>query len=472
MEAAIREQGQAFDADVTANVSSLRGRLAGHISLPNEAGFEGSTHAWNLTTNHRPSLVVEAVNEQDVVESVSFAKENGLAICVQATGHGQPRNCEGGLLLNLRNLTGVDIDPVARLARIAGGTVWKDVIEAAHEHGLVPVSGSSPGVGVVGYTLGGGFGLLSRKYGLAIDTVESFRIVTADGRVREVSASSEPDLFASALGGGGAFGVVTQITMRLMPAGPMFAGSVMFDARLAGEIYPTFHRWCETLPDDVSAAIMLMTFPPVPFVPEFLHGRSMVIVAATVLGHPDEAERWLASIRSIAGAEFDSFRPIMYTESATVFNDPVDPLPAKGRGVLIRDLDDEAISTMLEAIGPAAQSPNLMIQLRQLGGAIAYSDGKKSALGDRRSAKYILYLLGVPMGPVTPQDMEAHAEGVFKALAPYVLCRGPLNWVGEGDVTHSKIKDVFHADDYSSLAATKAHVDPDNVFRFASLGLD
>lgn len=452
-------------------VGNLRQRVSGDVWTATDAGFEAARQAWNLIIDHRPDFTVVAHSEQDVVEAVKFAHENDLPIAVQATGHGQPRHCREGMLLVVRNLNSVIVDASAKTATVGGGTKWGEVVPHTVEAGLIPVSGSAPDVGVVGYTVGGGYGILSRKFGLASDSVLSFRIVTPEGHVKVAAPTENTDLYWAVLGGGGAYGVITEMTMRLYDHGTLFAGSVMFDASLAPEVYPAFVRWTKTLPDEVSAALNLITFPPVPFVPEFLHGRSMVIVIASALTDQDQAEALLAPMRNLPGAEFDSFRPMSYIESGEIFRDPVDPLPVRGRGVLIKDLDDAAIQRMLDAIGPAAKSPNLMIQVRHLEGAMARPGQYPNSTGDRRNAKYLIYFLGVPMGPATPELMTQHAEGVFSAIQDSVLARGPLNFLGEGEVNRAEIREVFNDAEYARLHEVKKSVDPANRFRWAGVGI-
>ncbi|MBX7135890.1 MAG: FAD-binding oxidoreductase [Fimbriimonadaceae bacterium] len=450
---------------------NLKEKITGDVWSRGDAGYETARAAWNLIIDHQPDLIVVAQSEQDVVEAVRFAREHDLPVAVQATGHGQPRHCREGMLLVVRNLNTVQIDPVAKTATVGGGTKWGEVIPLACEHGLLPVSGSAPDVGVVGYTVGGGYGILSRKLGLASDSVLSFRIVTPQGELKVASPSENADLFWAVLGGGGAYGVITQMTQQLYEHGDLFAGSVMFDASLAEDVYPAYVAWTKTLPDEVSSAINMITFPPVPFVPEFLHGRSMVIVVAAALADPAQAEKMLAPIRNMPGAEFDAFRPMSYTESGDIYRDPVDPLPVRGRGVLIKDLDETTIREFLAAVGPASQSPNLMIQIRHLDGAMAKPGRHPNSTADRRQAKYLVYFLGVPMGPVTPQMMTDHAEGAFNALGDAVYSRGPLNFLGEGEVASEDIRHVYAADEYARLQAIKHSVDPSNRFRWAGVGL-
>lgn len=449
-------------------LSQLKENIAGEACLPHEEAFQTLRMGWNLMVDHQPEIIVVAKSEADVQTVVAFCHEAEVPLTVMATGHGQPRSCQGGVLLIVRELNSVEIDPQAKTAKIGGGALWQEVIEAAHPHGLAPISGSSPTVGVVGYTIGGGYGLMSRKYGLAVDNTLSFRIVTPTGEIKTASPNENADLFWATLGGGGAFGVITEIEVNLVPHAEFFGGSVMFDASLSEQVYTKYIEWTKTLPEEVSSAIVLITFPPVPFVPEFLHGRSMAIISASVLTDNATAEELLKPIRTMEGAEFDDFRPLQYTESAVVYKDPVDPLPANGKGILIRDLDETSVKAMLNAIGPASQSPNLMIQLRHYGGAIARNGNANSANG--RQANYLLYLLGIPMGPVTPQMMSDHAEGVFAALSEQTLSRGPLNFLGECDVKGEHIEQLYTGEQFEKLVGVKKSVDPKNILRNASIG--
>jgi hypothetical protein len=452
-------------------IGNLRNRVEGEVFTPGQEGYDAAKSAWNLMIEHRPALIVVAKTEADVQHAVRFANGAELPICVQATGHGQPRQCMDAMLIVVAKLDRVKIFADQRLAQVGGGAVWSQVIEKSVPAGLIPVSGSSPGVGVVGYTLGGGFGILSRKYGLAVESVHSLRLVTPDGEIVRVSAVENEDLFWSILGGGGAYGVITEICIRLHPHPELFGGSVMFDASLSSEIYPRFVAWTKTVPDEVSGALTMITFPPVPFVPEFLHGRSMLVFSASALFGPEVSAEYLAPIRNLPGAEFDSFRSFSYLESAEIYRDPVDPLPATGRGALITELDDASVAKLLAAIGSAPQSPNMMIQLRHLEGAVGRNEGISTAVGDRRRAKYLIYLLGVPLGPFTPAQMEDHAEHVISEMGEHIYARGPLNWLGEGNVSASLIQEAYAPDEYAKLNVIKEAVDPRNRFQFAGVGI-
>jgi hypothetical protein len=279
------------------------------------------------------------------------------------------------------------------------------------------------------------------------------------------------DLFWAMLGGGGAYGVVTQITMGLVPHAFAFGGNVMFDASRAEQVYGAWLDWTRNLPETVSSAVTMITFPPVPFVPEFLHGRSMLMLQACVASDAAEGEALLKPMREMEGAEFDSFRWMPSLEFGSIYNDPVDPLPAGGRGAMLKELDPEALRAFLGAVGEPAKSPNLMIQMRHIGGAMARVAREASPLGGRRDARYLVYYLGVPMAPEHPRLMAEHAESGLAALQPWILSRGPLNFLGEGEVSAAHIREVFDAPDYDRLCAVKRAHDPNGVFAHAGVGV-
>ena len=453
------------------DINYLMERVSGAVIRPENERYDAARAGWNLIVDQRPDLIILAANEEDVVTAVSFANTINAPVTVQATGHGQPKACAGGILINTSNLKSVEIDNTSKTATAGAGTIWKDVIEAAYPHGLAPVSGSSPDVSVVGFTVGGGYGITSRMHGLSIDNVRSFRIVLPSGEITVATPDENSDLFFAVMGGGGSFGVVTEITIDLHDHSEVFGGSVMFDASLAPEVYGAYAAWAPTLPDEVTSALHLMTFPPVPFIPEFLHGRSMAIVIACACGQLENAEKWLKPMRSMKGAEFDSFRNMPYTESGSIFQDPVDPLPISGHGVLLDDFTVEASGFFLEGIGPIPRSPNLMIQLRQLGGAIARRQDPRACILRNRRAKYLAYCVGIPMPDNPPEIISAHAEGVFKAIEPWVLSRGPLNFLGEGTVPASTIRSVFSDEEYERILKVKNAVDPLNRFSNAGPGI-
>ncbi|MBZ0214621.1 MAG: FAD-binding oxidoreductase, partial [Nitrospirae bacterium] len=197
-------------------METLRSTLDGAAWTAQDSSYAESIFAWNVSTNHPAEVVVDAANEQDVQRSVAWASQRGMSVSTQATGHGQHRTC-AGMLVRTRSLKSVVVDPEKRTARVGAGCQWADVLQAAAPYGLGAMSGSAPHVGMVGYTLGGGVGLMLRKHGLAVDKVRSARVVLADGSVVEASRTQDADLFWALMGGGGAFGVVTEMEIELVP---------------------------------------------------------------------------------------------------------------------------------------------------------------------------------------------------------------------------------------------------------------
>jgi len=449
----------------------LRHEVSGAVITSTDEGYDAARASWNLFIDQRPDIIVMAESEADVVAAVLYANKVSVPVTVQATGHGQPKTCAGGVLINTSRLNSVRVDALSRTATIGGGVRWKEVIEAAYPYGLAPISGSSPYVGVIGYTIGGGYGITSRKHGLAVDNVHGFRIVLPSGKVNIASPDENSDLFYATLGGGGSYGVVTEMTLALHEHAEVFGGSVMFDSARASEVYEAYAKWTPTLPDEVTSAIHIMNFPSAPFIPDFLRGRSMVILIACVCGHLDQAEEWLRPMRDLDGGEFDSFHRMPYTESGAIFQDPVDPLPANGRGVLLNEFTPATAKAFLDAVGPIPRSPNLMIQLRHLGGAILRNSNPHVCILRNRKAQYLAYVLGIPTPDSPPESLATHAENVFKRIEPWVLSRGPLNWLGEGAVESSSIRSVFSEEEYTRIKKVKESIDPLNRFSNAGLGI-
>lgn len=448
----------------------LRQTVEGEVLTPVDNDYEGAKMAWNLTIVNQPAVVVVADSIADVQAAVAYANEENLPVAVQNTGHGMPRHCDGGVLIRLGRLNYVVVDSDRQSAHIGGGAKWNDVLPVAGKAGLAGLAGSSPGVGVVGYTLGGGFSLLSRKYGLAIDSVRSMKVVLADGSLVTVSPTENEDLFWAIRGGGGGFGVVVEMEMALYANAEVFGGAVLYPAARAAEIYPKYIEWTKTLPNEVSTSISLMFFPPVPFIPEPLRLQSFVIITGCV-SDPVKGEELMAPMRELGDAVMNEFGVFPYSESAAIYRDPVDPLPANGHGVLLKDLTPEGAVALVQAMGAMHESPHLRVELRHLGGAISDGSAPAAAIGNRREAQYLVYMLGIPMPPNSPEAMETQADRVFDILGDHVLCPGPLNFIGEGNIPANRMRAVFADEDHARLVEIKRARDPQNRFAFAGLGI-
>ncbi|RYG30762.1 FAD-binding oxidoreductase, partial [bacterium] len=392
-------------------------------------------------------------------------------IAVMATGHGTPRGCDGGLLILTRRMNDVTVDAASRTAWVGGGAKFEQLFPMAQACGLAPLSGSAPHVGVVGYTLGGGYGLLLRQYGLAVDSVRSAQMVTANGDLIRVSANENTDLFWAILGGGGAFGVITELEMELYPVAAVFGGATIYPADKAEGLLNAYARWAENLPESVSSCFQIMNLPPAPFIPEPLRGKSVVNINACVCGDLKGAEELVRSMRELGPTILDQWGTFPFAESAQIYNDPRDPMPALGRGVMLSDLNSETIANLMAANGPVPQSPLVSIQIRHLGGAMTRVPHDKNAIGCRRDAAYILYLLGVPHPMATSEAIEGHQSAIEAAVSTHTMCPGPLNFIGEGSVKPEVVRAVFDDPDFQRLQAIKKSYDPQNRFAYASLGL-
>jgi len=289
-------------------LETLRAGLRGTAYAAGEEGYDEACRAWNLNARQEPALVVMAEGAADVMAAVSFARGAGMGVGVMATGHGMGAPCDGGVLVNTSRMRGVRVDPVARTARVEAGALWTDVIPEAQAHGLAGLVGSSSHVGVVGYTMGGGFGWLGRRFGLNAASVTGADVVTADGELLRVSADEHPDLFWGLGGGGGNFGIVTSLEFKLHPLTVVYGGNAFYPVERAREVLELYARWSADLPDEMTTAVAFMNIPPLPDIPEPLRGGSFVVVrAATRARTPSTARR--CSVPCASGSAIPSWTP-------------------------------------------------------------------------------------------------------------------------------------------------------------------
>src|SRR5215469_4362311 len=289
-------------ASFTRPVGHLGASLDGRVVLPGDSRFDEARRAWNLTIDQRPAAVIFPESATAVAAAVGYAAERGLRVAAQGTGHnaGPLGSLADTVLLRTDRMRDVQIDPVARIARAEAGVVWLDVVQAAARQGLAALAGSSPDVGVTGYTLGGGLSFLGRKYGLAASNVTAVEIVTADGRLLRADARHERDLFWALRGGGGNFGVVTALEFRLFPHAQAYAGALWYPIQRASEV---LQAWAELtrgpVPNELTTIGRLLNFPPIEQIPEPLRGQSFVIVEAYHTGDPARADALLAPLRAL-----------------------------------------------------------------------------------------------------------------------------------------------------------------------------
>jgi hypothetical protein len=441
----------------------LQGRVQGAVLVPGDPRYDERRAAWNLTVDQHPALIVAARSAADVAEAVQFARRTGLKVAVQATGHGVIRPANDSLLIITSDLNDVRIDAQLSTAWISAGAKWGKVLQQAQAVGLAPLLGSSPDVGAVGYTLGGGMGWLARKYGLSIDSVNCFEIVTADGQIVEASAAQNGDLFWGLRGGGGSLGVITGMEVRLYPVAEFYGGNLYYPIDQALAVFARYREWIAAAPDELTSSIVIMNYPPLPFFPEPLRGQSIAQIRGAYSGPVEQGEGLLKFWRNWQAPLIDDFAARPFSDVALVSNDPVDPLPSLSSSAWLADLGDEALATLIE-YGSAANRPVpvTVTEVRHAGGAIARGDVQSSAYS-QRSAPHILELIGMAPTPEAQAAFRQYTVQMKQALQPHSTGGVYLNFL-EGEEALANARDGFSAEAYQRLQELKAKYDPDNRF--------
>jgi FAD/FMN-containing dehydrogenase len=446
------------------STATLQARIRGSVITPQDSGYEQARLAWNLMVQQHPNVIVVAADAADVAEAVRFARENNLAVAIQATGHGVALPANDALLIITSSLDHVSINPEQRTARFGGGIKWHKVLNAAQEHGLAPLLGSSPYVGATGYTLGGGMGWLGRKYGLAVDSVRSVELVTANGDVIRASDTENTDLFWAVRGGGaGTFGVVTEVEIELFPVATVFAGNLMYPATMTREVFTRYREWVKDAPEELTSSVLIMNFPPIPEVPEFLRGQSFVMVRGCYTGDLEKGkaliQQWLDWKQPLVNA----WEEMPFTNSGVISSDPVDPMPGFSTSERLQEISDVVIDSLVRHVVPAGAPPAVAFaEIRHAGGAIAKVDPNSNAYSNRH-VPFMLHMVGAVPVP--------HFEAVLKTVYAQIKSEIQGSTTGtvylnflDGEEKRERTKHAFPAEKLSRLIDIKAKYDPDNVF--------
>ncbi|OBA63651.1 hypothetical protein A5647_04480 [Mycobacterium sp. 1100029.7] len=447
-------------------LSGLRNVLRGPAYTADDPAYQGEVALFNLAVQHRPAVVVGAAVANDVTEAVAFAVCHGLNIAVLNTGHGPSVAADAStLMITTGRLSGITIDPERRSARVESGVRFGQLVEVAAEHGLAPLPGSSPGVGVVGYTLAGGASAtMGRKYGWACDHVTAIDVVTADGQLRRVSPESEADLFGALLGGKSNFGVVVAMEFALFPVTSLYAGSLFFSGSHTREVLRAYRQLTASAPDELTASFALLNFPPLPELPPFMQGKLTASVRVSYVGDAEAGAKLIEPLRQSAPTLADSVATIAYTEFATISNDPTDPAPAVEHFGMLRELTEDTIEAIVEVVGPDSGSTINMVDMRHLQGAFGKPAPFPNAVGGRDAAHAIFGLTVVPPG----QDVAAYRDSgreLLAALQPWLHTVGNPSFVGPADASEERTREIYEPAVYEKLRAVKARYDPHNRFR-------
>ena len=402
---------------------STRGRIA----TSSDSDWDEARQAWNLAADQHPAAVAFIESADDVSKVMRFAADNDLKVTGQGTGHGAVAMgaLEDVILIKTERMRGVEVGDGT--ARVEAGVLAEDIGGAAHEKGMSFLPGTSPNVGVTGYTLGGGLSWLGRKYGWACNNVTSIEVVTADSEARTVDSGSDPDLFWALRGGGGGYAIVTALHVNLFPVADAYAGALLFPPDVTEAGLRRYRDWTAEAPEEVGSMVRMLNLPPIPDIPEEIRGKKWLAITACCIGSQEEGEKLIAPLREIGEPAMDAFGQIPAPALTRIAMDPEPPVPGLGHHATINELPDEALDAFVSIAGPESDSPLLLAELRHLGGALRRAPENAGAL-DKLDAEYVMLGLGMLMDPALRDPIEGQLDKLHDALSPWAADGGYYNY--------------------------------------------
>jgi FAD/FMN-containing dehydrogenase len=373
---------------------------------------------------------------------------------------------DDSMLIVTSKMSSVHVDAKTRIARVGAGVTWQQVLDAATPHGLAPLLGSAPHVGVVGYVLGGGIGWLGRRHGFGCDSARQIEIVTGDGEFRRASRTEHSDLFWALRGGGGNFGVVTAIELELYTVPTLYGGTLVYPEESVREALVFYRAWIRTVPDELTSAFAIVRFPDIEQIPEAFRGKTLALVTGAFAGSATEGEPWIQPWLDWQIPIDNAFREMPFSEVGSITNDPVDPVAEYGSSDMFDDLSDEAIDVIVRhATDPA--SPVSLNVLRHAAGAIARVPAADSAIANRDAWLYLL-MAGEASDAQALATLKDYVERYRTALRPHTRGGVWMNFMnGNGDSARERIGEAYPPETLDRLREVKARYDPDNMFRFS-----
>lgn len=443
-------------------VRELSEHVRGEVHSPGSPGWDVGRAGIQQSDPHRPDAVVAAACAEDVRVTVSVALRRRVPITAQRTGHGQGKGIDGGILIDTRGLDGVRVVPERRTAWVGAGALWSDVLEAGAPHGLVPLSGSAPGVGAVSYTLGGGVGLLARRHGFAADHVRRVDMVTPDGVARTVTAANKPDLFRAVRGVGASLGIVTGMEIDLFAHGDLYGGSLVLDATETPAALDAWLRWTATVPEELTSGVSQVVYPDMEGVPDAWRGRRIVQVSLAWCGPLEEGPAWAAPLRSIAPVLSDTLDVRAWTDSGAVFDEHTEPAAFEGRSVLVDRVPEGTMEALAELTGPSAPCM-CVVSARHLGGALARPPRVPNAVG-HRGATHAFTILTFPEGGdasafEAARSLRERAAALFEGRTA-----GRSTTLAFGAHTPEEVAEAFDPDDRARLLRLAEELDPHRIW--------
>jgi FAD/FMN-containing dehydrogenase len=447
-----------------ATINEFKGTFRGDVLLPGGAGYDEARQIWNAMIDRKPALIARCKSADDVVQAVTFGRTNNLLISIKGGGHNIAGNavCDDGIMIDMSLMKRVDVDTKARTAKVEPGCTLADFDKAAQAHGLATPLGINSTTGVAGLTLGGGFGWLSRKYGMTVDNLLSANVVTADGRQVRASEKENADLFWGLRGGGGNFGVVTSFEYQLHPVGPnVLSGLIVYPFDQAKKVLTEFARFTQTMPEELNVWMVTRQAPPLPFLPAAMHGKEIVALALCYAGDPAAGEKVIDPLRKFGTPVGEAIGVQPYTAWQQAF----DPLLAPGarnywKSHNFSELSDAAIDTIVKYAG-SLPGPQCEIFIGTIGGKTTAASPDAMAYSSR-DAKYVMNVHGRWDSAAEDEKGIAWAREFFAKSQPYASAGAYINFLTQDETDRIAFA---YGGTYKRLVEVKKKYDPTNLFR-------
>jgi FAD/FMN-containing dehydrogenase len=445
------------------SIEKLKSKVKGKVILPADPGYNEARRVWNAMIDRRPAVIVQCADAADVPHSISFARDSGLEISIRGAGHNIAGNavCDNGVMIDFSKMRNVRVDAEKRRAHVEPGATLGDVDRATQAHGLATPTGINSTTGIAGLTLGGGFGWLTRKYGMTVDNLVSAEMVTADGSQMRVGADENTELYWAIRGGGGNFGVVTRFEFKLYPVGPeIIAGLLVFPFDQARQVLRKYREFTKSAPEEINVWAVLRKAPPLPFLPAKVHAKEVVVLAVFYAGDNAEGQKLIDPLRGFGDAHGEHIGAQPYAQWQQAF----DPLLTPGarnywKSHNFTELSDGALDSIIQFAGNLP-TPQCEIFLGLIAGASNRIPAEATAYG-HRDTKFVLNVHGRWDDSAEDKRCIGWARDFFRASAPYASAGAYVNFMTEDEADRIA---AAYGSNFARLAQIKRKHDPDNIF--------
>lgn len=444
-------------------IAKLKGNLDGNVILPDDPRYEEARKIWNAMINKRPSAIIRCGNAGDALRAIRFARENGLEVSIRGAGHNIAGNaiCDNGIMIDLSGMKNVRVDPANKRAYVEPGATLGDFDKAVQAYGLATSVGINSTTGIAGLTLGGGFGWLTRMYGLTIDNLISAEVITADGKKVKASENDQPDLFWAIRGGGGNFGVITQFEFKLHSVGPeILAGLIVFPFSQAKQVLTQYREFIEFAPQELNVWVVMRHAPPLPFLPEKVHGEKVIVLPVFYAGEIAEGQKLIQPLRRFGDPHGVHIGPQPYSQWQQAFDGLLTPGARNyWKSHNLAELRDDLLDVIIEY---ADKLPTLQCEIFMGLVSGAFNDVRPDATAyGPRDAKLVMNVHGRWDDPAQDAKCIAWARDFFKASAPYASMGAYVNFMTEEE--SARVESAYGSN-YARLRQIKKQYDPENFF--------